>query len=212
MFGSDSVYWMSVTLACLLGAMAPGPSLAVMFNYASSEDRRTGVYCALAHALAIAVYAAISAFGLLIIFRRSAAVFNIVQLLGILFLVFLAIRLLVSSSKATSISSNERSDSRWQAARDGFLIAFVNPKVMLFFTALFSQFLREDMHNLEKLGMVLIASIVDGLWYLVVVLVIAKTTATVRLQQRFWVVDKLFGGFLLLISVYFLNQLWPLVT
>jgi threonine/homoserine/homoserine lactone efflux protein len=211
-FGSDSVYWISVTLACLLGAMAPGPSLGVVFNYALSVDRRVGIYCALAHAIAIAVYAAISAFGLLTIFHKSAAVFNIVQLLGILFLVLLAIKLLTGSNNPTSLSTSAHSNSRWQAARDGFLIAFVNPKVMLFFTALFSQFLREDMNYLDKLSLVLIASVVDGLWYLIVVLMITKATAMIKLQQQVWVVDKLFGVFLLLISVYFLNQLWPQIV
>jgi len=83
---------------------------------------------------------------------------------------------------------------------------------MLFFTALFSQFLREDMNYLDKLSLVLIASVVDGLWYLIVVLMITKATAMIKLQQQVWVVDKLFGVFLLLISVYFLNQLWPQIV
>ena len=208
MFGSDAFYWLSVTVTCLLGAMAPGPSLAVVANYAFSDDRRAGVFCALAHAGAIGLYASISAFGLLIISNTSALILNIVQLLGIVFLILLAIKLLASNTNTISISTHARSNSRWQAARDGFLIAFVNPKAVLFFTAVFSQFLREDMHSLEKLGLVLIALIVDGLWYLVVVLMIVRTTAMVRLQQRVWVVEKLFGLVLLVVCIYFLSQIW----
>ena len=68
---SEIIYWSSVTLACLLGAMSPGPSVAVVINYAMSGNKWVGIYCAWGHGIAIALYAFISAFGLLIVFEKS---------------------------------------------------------------------------------------------------------------------------------------------
>jgi threonine/homoserine/homoserine lactone efflux protein len=203
MFTSDLIYWLSVTLACLLGAMSPGPSIAVVISHAISGNRWAGLFCAWGHGLAVAGYATISAFGLIIVFEQSLLIFNFVQLAGIVVLTYLGIRLI--SAKAPLIASSARVSpiSHWRAARDGFLVAFVNPKVMLFFAALFSQFLHQDMTSLEKIGLVLVASSVDALWYTIIAVLIVKTTILSKLQRHAGVFNKLFGSLLIFYCVYF---------
>ena len=130
--------------------MSPGPSVAVVINYAMSGNKWVGLCCAWGHGIAIALYAFISAFGLLIVFEKSLLVFNFLQLAGIAVLLTLGIKLFNAQTPLISISDRPLSQSYWRAARDGFLVAFVNPKVMLFFTALFSQFLYQGMSVTQK--------------------------------------------------------------
>ena len=42
--------WLSLLLICLLGAMSPGPSLAVVAKHSLSGGRWHGIVCAWAHA------------------------------------------------------------------------------------------------------------------------------------------------------------------
>lgn len=206
-FSSEIIYWLSVTLACSLGAMSPGPSVAVVINYAMSGDRWVGLWCAWGHGIAVGIYAFISAFGLLVVFEKSVLVFSIVQLLGLGILLLLGVKLLTSKTPVISADDRVLSQSRWQAARDGFLIAFVNPKALVFFIAVFSQFLYQGMSVIEKFGLVFIASSVDALWYTLVSLLIIQTTALEKLQKYALIINKLFGGLLIFYCIYFTQQI-----
>ena len=45
--------WLSLLLICLLGAMLPGPSLAVVAKHSLSGGRWHGIVCAWAHACGV---------------------------------------------------------------------------------------------------------------------------------------------------------------
>ncbi|MDA9347799.1 LysE family translocator, partial [Porticoccaceae bacterium] len=76
----DAVFWFSVTLACLLGAMSPGPSLAVIVGVILNQGRLAGMISALAHGLAIGAFALLTALGLVVLLSRYTAAFNLLQL------------------------------------------------------------------------------------------------------------------------------------
>jgi threonine/homoserine/homoserine lactone efflux protein len=59
----------------------------------------------------------------------------------------------------------------WTHARDGFLIAFLNPKIAVFFVAIFSQFLTVGQPMLIRMQMAATAWIVDTLWYVLLALI-----------------------------------------
>ena len=209
----DAVFWLSVTLACLLGAMSPGPSLAVIGSLTLNRGRSAGMISALAHGLAIAAFALLTALGLVVLLSRYVAAFNLLQLAGSLYLVWMALKLLFAggSRKDTgqelshTVSTGDLTGaSNWAAARDGFLIALVNPKIILFFSALFSQFVSVDSQLWVKLLMAAIAGSVDALWYMLVAVVISQPGTLARYQQSGRWLNKVFGVLLLFIAVGFL--------
>ena len=135
----DTTFWVTVTVACLFGAMSPGPSLAVIINHSLLQGRIAGVSAALSHGIAIGLFAFASASGLSVVIASNSMLFDAIQILGSAFLVFLAIKLMIAPLKKDVGIVVSGPSSVWYALRDGFLIAVVNPKVLLFFTALFSQ-------------------------------------------------------------------------
>ena len=56
--------WLSLLVVCLLGAMSPGPSLAIMVKHALSSSRTHALVAAWSHALGIGIYAAATVVGL----------------------------------------------------------------------------------------------------------------------------------------------------
>ena len=204
---STSVYWGSVTLACLLGAMSPGPSLAIIVNYSLSQGRLAGVCAALAHGVGIGIFACATAFGLVLAVDKNPSLFDVIQIFGSFFLLLMAVKLLFSPmDKQTDIVVAARA-SLMTAVRDGFLIALINPKILLFFTALFSQFVRVDSEPWEKLGLTFIAGGVDALWYILVALVISQTGALSKFQRNSWWLDKIFSLLLFAIAAHFILEI-----
>ena len=53
----------------------------------------------------------------------------------------------------------------------GILTALTNPKVILFFGAIFSQFIKEDLTLNDKLLISVVASSIDAIWYIIIVFV-----------------------------------------
>jgi len=203
----NSGFWFSVTLACLLGAMSPGPSLAVIVNLSLSQGRVAGVIAAISHGLMIGIFAFITASGLVVILDRNPQVFNAVQIAGCVFLIWMAAKLLFAKTSPDTYSAVAAQSSKWLAARDGLLIALVNPKIIIFFSALFSQFVDASSQLWEKMLMALIAGGVDMLWYMLMAVVISHSNSLVAYQRRSRWLDKLFALVLLIIALVFIIQI-----
>ena len=201
------LYWGSVTAACLLGAMSPGPSLAIVVNHSLSQGRFAGVCVALAHGVGIGIFAFLTAFGLVIAVDKNPLMFDVIQIFGSVFLFFMALKLLFSPLEKTADIVVAMRSSPMKAARDGFLIALLNPKILFFFTALFSQFVRVDSEPWEKMVLTCMAAGVDALWYILVALIISQTGSLSAFQKNSWWLDKIFSLVLFSIAFYFIVEI-----
>ena len=207
----DSGFWLSVTLACLLGAMSPGPSLAVIVNLSLSQGRIVGLIAAVSHGLMIGLFAFATAFGLVVIVERNPLIFNTVQIAGCVFLIWMAVKLLFTTANREIVSVVTAQSSKWLAARDGLLIVLVNPKIIIFFSALFSQFVDASSQLWEKTLLALIAGTVDMLWYMLIAVVISNSSSNetgLNVYRKYgqWL-DKLFAVVLLVIAIGFIIQI-----
>ncbi len=194
--------WLSLASICILGAMSPGPSLAVVLKNTLAGGRAEGVKTALAHGFGVGLYALATVAGLAVLVTGSPSVFMAIQVLGALFLAYLGVKALLGS---TGISEAVQTESQpgycGNGIRSGFLTAFLNPKLAIFFAALFSQFVSSQATLLEKTIMALTAGTIDAAWYLLVVLVLSHSKVLGVLQNRAILLEKIFGFLLLLLAV-----------
>jgi threonine/homoserine/homoserine lactone efflux protein len=179
--------------------MSPGPSLAVIGSVTLNQGRLAGMVSALAHGLAIAGFALLTALGLVVVMSGYALAFNFLQVAGCVYLLWMALKLLFAAPRPGSEMLKLAVDSNWAAARDGFLVALVNPKIIIFFTALFSQFITADTELWAKLVMAAIAGSLDMLWYMLVAVVISRPGMLIRYQSSSAWLNKVFGLVLLVI-------------
>src|SRR6056297_690961 len=56
--------WFSLAAVCAMGAMSPGPSLALVLRHTLGGGRLPGIAAALAHALGVGFYALLTVWGL----------------------------------------------------------------------------------------------------------------------------------------------------
>ncbi|NQY85234.1 MAG: LysE family translocator, partial [Alcanivorax sp.] len=151
--------WLLLIGVCALGAMTPGASLAVVTRHTLRGSARAGVSAGLAHAAGIGVYAVATVAGLAVVLRGFPQLEIAIRLAGSLFLLWLA---LGSWRAARGPAPAPDAGAAGNAVRDGFLIAFLNPKVALFFLALFSQFVSADMAMAARVQVAATAVVIDG--------------------------------------------------
>ncbi len=169
--------WLALASVCTLGAMSPGPSLFVVLRAAIHGGRGSGVVTGLSHALGVAIYAIGAIVVLSGVMAIGGAALIAVQVLGILWLLKLSWGLWQATEQGMDVSVSA-------SARDGFLIAFLNPKMLAFFLALFAPFVTSAMSLERNLILVATPAIIDGVWYTIAALILSTPALRARLLAK----------------------------
>lgn len=192
-------HWLSLISICLLGAMSPGPSLAIVLKATVNGGVSKGYVTAVAHGLGVALYGLLTVTGLAVLITRSPQLFLGIQLVGACYLIYLGIKSLRSTGSSEIQPSTEMSGHN--AAVEGFLVAFLNPKLAVFMLALFSQFLLPEFGLREKSIMVATVGITDACWYALIVALVSRKTLLGKLQRNAQKIDRIFGVILILLAL-----------
>lgn len=193
--------WLSLFTICLLGAMSPGPSLAIVAKHSLAGGRLNGLATAWAHAFGIGIYAFITLIGLAVLLQQSPFLFKAISYCGAGYLAYLGFNALKSKGGvAAKLESGERV-SVWQSAREGFLISLLSPKIALFFIALFSQFVSVGEAWSAKVVIVATPLIVDGLWYTLITFLLSSPLLIEKIRSKAQLIDRLSGVVLILLAV-----------
>ena len=191
----EATAWISIASICAVGAMSPGPSLAVVIRNTINGGRVQGVITGVGHALGVGIYALIAVFGMSVLVEQFPNVTRAVEILGGLYLLWLGVHAFQNAGKG---EPKELKKGR-QGFIDGFAISGLNPKIAVFFLALLGPFIPLEASFIERLGVAGVALVIDGSWYILVALILTQSGAAEWLStQGFWV-DRLLS--LLLFSV-----------
>lgn len=196
--------WLTVVTICALGAMSPGPSLAVILRHTLAGGHTNGSVAAITHGLGIGFYAFACISGLAFLITASPLVFTAFQWAGAAYLAWLGIRSLMAKPSVEDAVPD--SPTTASAGRDGFLIAFLNPKIALWFIALFSQVIGPDTPLLARSAYAATAWFIDTAWYLLVAWLFSRPQWLHRLQARAVWFERLFGIILLALAVRLLIE------
>ncbi len=193
--------WLSLFMVCLLGAMSPGPSLAMVAKHSLAGGRSNGLATAWAHAFGIGIYAFITIIGLAVVLKQSPMLFKTISLAGAAYLFYLGYNALRSKGGVAAKLESGQSVSVAQSAKEGFMISLLSPKIALFFIALFSQFVAVGHSWESKSIIVLTPFIVDGLWYTLITLFLSSPRVLERIRRRAVVIDRMSGLVLILLAL-----------
>jgi threonine/homoserine/homoserine lactone efflux protein len=130
---------------CLLAvvvAAVPGPSNMFVLARGLQSGSQAAVAGAAGCATGAFVYVVATAVGLAALLASSHVVFAAVHYAGAAYLCWLGIAALRSRAPETPATAGPRSP--WRSYRQGVVVELGNPKVALFFLALFPQFIHPD--------------------------------------------------------------------
>ncbi len=199
--------WWPLALVCLLGAISPGPSLAVVARHSISGGALGGILCAVTHGMGIFLWAMLMVSGLGTVLVTQPSWFDAIRALGASFLLYLGARTLLQNNQEFQMvcdNSTERTRAGW----DGLLIALSNPKIALFFAALFSQFIQPQQTLTERLVVAVTAASIDAVWYVLVAISLSRLVVTRPFQRYVTLLNKVFGAILIMLSLAVFRSLW----
>lgn len=127
----------SFAFASLVLIALPGPDQALIMRNALVGGRSAGIRTMLGGVTGLTLHAAAAVLGLSALLATSAAAYTALKLVGVAYLVYLGLKLLLSAS-TNEVQKVSRA-SRWLA--QGFMSNALNPKVALFFLTFLPQFL-----------------------------------------------------------------------
>ena len=199
------ILFFKIVLVCLLGAMSPGPSMVVVLNNAIFKNKLNGILTALGHGLGIGIYALFAVIGIDFIIEKNLAFFNSLKLLSVIFLFYLGTQALI---KKNNLEFNEKDLVHGsQSFFQGLSISILNPKILIWFLAIYSQFMTLNNDNLFKLFLVLIASIVDALWYILLVNLVTAKNILELIRSKAYMIQKIVGCLFIILSIILMLDL-----
>jgi len=192
------IFWLQFATVCVAGAMSPGPSLALIIRNSITINRFAGFMTSVCHGLGMGVYAVFAVTGLSIILTANELLFQLIQIIGILFLLYLGFQFIFKKNDNIDKIKEQKSINSFL---QGFLIAIFNPKILIWFSAVFSQFVKIDASFYSHSILVVTASVIDGIWYIIVSLIVTSYGMNDFFQKRQGIIQKISGFILVLIGI-----------
>jgi homoserine/homoserine lactone efflux protein len=136
--------WMLYLTVVVLTSLTPGPAVLLAISNAILHGIRAAAYSSLGNILGLLLLSAAAMAGIGAVFKTSTLIFAVLKTLGAVYLIYLGIRQWRSNTNvftsASTLSLHQTSNPSKQIYQ-GMLLALTNPKAILFFVALFPQFI-----------------------------------------------------------------------
>lgn len=144
----------------LAAIASPGPDLFQIIRL-GSKSRTAGVACALGIMIGNSIWIIASLLGLSALVQAAPQVLSVLQIVGGAYLLWMGI----GAMRSTGVHVQAREVNASQALRTGIATNLSNPKAVLFFGAVFAQFVRPGM-GLAGMGLIALVLIAIGLaWF-----------------------------------------------
>lgn len=206
--------WLVIAVVQLAATMSPGPAFVVSVRYALSYGRKVGVFCAIGLGLGVLAHVAFVLCGISFIIAQSVILFSFIKYLGAAYLFYIGVKSILNARKK-GMDESEVSDvaqaaiggdhnkhfSLRKALVTGFLTNLLNPKAIIFFTAVFTQFIGVD----TPLAILMLyggtSFMIEVLWFIGVTVVLThERVRSVFLSFMHWV-ERICGGLMLALGI-----------
>ena len=186
---------MALATVFILGAMSPGPSLAVVLRNTMVGGRRQGVMTGIGHGIGFGIYAFLAAAGIATALTLHESTETVLKWGGIALLLWLGFNFLKASRGEPYESPGDASHgpSGRVGFAQGFAIALLNPKILAWMLALYAPFIESDIDTETLLGMGLLGMAIDGTWYVTVATVLTQGDGVSKLRAQARKIDAAMG-------------------
>lgn len=131
-----------------LAILSPGPSVLLTLRNGATLGARAVVWSALGNISGVFGLSAAAILGLGVVLKSSVLLFSVVKAAGAGYLIYLGLRHLLGRAVVAPLEDDHQAagtaaPSPARLYREAFFVAGSNPKAVLFFTALFPQYIDE---------------------------------------------------------------------
>ncbi len=188
----------------LAATMSPGPAFVVAVRNALSYGRQIGVYTALGLALGVGAHIGFVLAGIAVLIAQSLFLFEVIRYAGAAYLVYIGVKTIIASYHQSqraviddTMSTELKEVSVFKAMMVGFLTNLLNPKAVIFFTAIFSQFIGPETAFATQVLYGVTSIVIEFLWFTGVTIVLTNAVIQSRFMAFMHWVDRVCGGLMI---------------
>lgn len=183
--------FVQISFACLLGAMLPGPSMVIVVNNAIFKNRYNGILTSIGHGIGISIYAIFAVIGIGLIIKTNIIIFNSLKIISIIFLMYLGLKSIFNNDL---INFEQEKQNDWATSFfQGFSISILNPKILVWFIAIYSQFISEKNDFIFNAYLVITAGAIDALWYILLTILVTSKVSLSYIKTNIYLLRKITG-------------------
>lgn len=130
-------------LVALVLTLTPGPATALVLRTAARHGRIAALGTVAGNSIAVMMWASLSALGISSLILASQVAYDVLRIGGAVFLIYLGLRSLLRRGDEFAAAEVAAPRLR-EGVRTGLIAGAANPKLAVFFVALFPQFLYPD--------------------------------------------------------------------
>ena len=199
--------WFLLASVSTAAIISPGPAFVMMVRTALTHGRKAGIYLTLGYSTAIAAHVIFVLTGIAVVMAQSVLLFNLMKYAGAAYLFYIgfkAIRAKKDDNLALQAKNNIDTKKHMAPAKafaTGFLTEILNPKAVIFFTAVFAQFIDTDTTSSVLMLYGLTPIVIEALWYSCFCIALTHTQIReVFVRCAHWI-ERICGGLLMALGV-----------
>ena len=204
---------LTFTTISFLLVISPGPNGVLFLKTVPLYGKRNGMGNLIGILSATYLHAVISFLGLSAIILSSAKLFMIIKILGALYLFYLGIKSLQAVFKKDKIKKNlqnqiikEKNRKLSVSYMEGFLTQILNPKVSMFYLAVFPHLIDFKTANFSQIFILTSIHVsIIFIWFTLFIYLLAKTTKAFESKAIKNIVQSLTGTIFIYLSYKLLN-------
>lgn len=195
----DFLPFLKIAPLFMIALMSPGPDFMLVSSLSLARSRLAGIQGALGIAGGIMIYAALSVWGLGLIFQQMVWLMTAVKIAGGLYLCYLGFILWRASlvKSDASQTTQELPKNNGNAFVMGLLTNLANPKAIAFFASVFALALTADTNTPTKLATVILCGLMTIGWFGFVAIALSTPKLRAKYQQCSKIIDRIAGSLLL---------------
>ena len=200
--------WALMASVQLAATMSPGPAFVVSVRNSMAYNRSVGVFTALGLSLGVAAHVVFVLAGISFIIAQSVFLFNFIKYAGAAYLFYIGVKALFFSKKRENgaekndDTSNRKGDmSVRKAIVNGFLTNLLNPKAVVFFTAVYTQFISIDTPFFMHMAYGLTSIFIEFLWFAGVAVVLTNPRVKAKFMRVMHWIERGCGGLMIGLGV-----------
>jgi len=187
----------SLLVINFFGMLSPGPDMMLVLKYGSLNAKRAAWYCVGGIISGLAVHMMLGLFGISLLISSNPMLFNVVRWLGAAYLIYIGIKSLRAGKSEIAVDAGTLNYRPTKAYLDGLLCNLLNPKILMFMVAAFSQVIAPDTPTSDKLLISLSIFLETAVLWSCFIILLNRGTLKQMLNRYQDKINKATGGLLI---------------
>ena len=158
--------WLTYTFITTTFLLIPGPTLLLVISYSLLRGRSAVMALVVGVAFGDLTAMILSFLGVGLLLETVAAAFYLLKWLGAAYLIWLGIKMWLSSTDEIKIYEKDKQQASREILRNAYVTTALNPKSIVFFLAFMPQFMESELHFAPQ------AVVLGGTFFVLAILIV----------------------------------------